>query len=233
MTHQTERMIRYSRYNLFHLFYRNGLGFWDVTSRSHVSGCHFHPEGGHKPTVCTAKITQWTDSKADKHWWRQQRTKAATKLNHIFRLLSIWVVWNYNVVEIHRLSEERASLSSGIIPDCTASLSKAGNLHRQRSANFRSVIYSWLFFIITSVSMSERNSFYRSECECLKWHISQSGHSHSSPCFVMLTCSLSNCVFAKHMVTMFPGSCMGASIVNITTLYSTEATLCSMTINLH
>ena len=34
--------------------------------------------------------------------------QAATKLNHVFTLLSTWVAWKYNMVEIYRLSEERA-----------------------------------------------------------------------------------------------------------------------------
>jgi hypothetical protein len=55
----------------------------------------------------------------------------------------------------------------------------------------------------------------------------------SSPSFVMLTCSLNNCIFAKHMVTMFPDSCLRASIVDIITLDSTEVTVCSMTVDVN
>ena len=53
----------------------------------------------------------------------------------------------------------------------------------------------------------------------------------SSLSFVILTCSLNNVVFAKHMATRFPGSCLRASIMDITTFYSTEVTVGSMTIN--
>ena len=126
-------------------------------------------------------------------------------------------------------------LSSGIISDCTASLPKAGNLHRQRCVNLRSVIYSRSLFLIISVSMSERNSCYCSQCECVQWQTFQSGHSHTqtkySPSLVMLACSLNNCVFAKHMVTMFPGSCLRALVMDIITPYSAEVTARSMTIN--